>query len=150
MDKRIEVMATKLENTNPEPSPIDIGMYFMDQYAATQKRRDIFEIKHDLLEYYFLLGLASQGRTSEITETYIRAEKDFNKAFVDFLNEIKPRLLKMNKVSEKVAQMRITDIKSGESVGEWQNRKVKPHKTFMDEFEYFKNFDIETKLKSIL
>lgn len=158
-----EIETSYKENT-------DIGMYFMDMYNAAGKRKNI-TYQHELETFYFLVGLASQGRIDEIEEIYEEeiemvsenlvnyVFKGTNKEVIDegglenkwllFLKEIKPKLLKMSKIAEKVDNMSMEDIKDGESIGEWQSRKLKKYRTFMNEFEYFKNYDIENTLKHI-
>lgn len=143
----------------------------MDMYNVVKKRGNN-AYQHELEVFYWLVGLASQGRTEEIEDIY-KEEADMlaetlasyvfegtNEDVIDkggienrwilFLKEIKPKLMKMSEIAEKVDKMNMEDIRVGESIGEWQSRKLKGCKTFMNEFEYFKNYDIETTLKKIL
>lgn len=167
-----ELRATKnkIERTQYSRN-FDVGIYFMDLEQYTSKRYDII-YKHELETYYLILGLACQGRIEEIEDVYrdevenvaeLLADYIFNDnderniskrggledKYLKFLKEIKPRVMKMAKIAEKVDNMEMNDLKDGESIGAWQSRKLKGYKTFMNEFEYFKKYDVEKFLKSI-
>jgi len=56
----------------------------------------------------------------------------------------------MSKVSKRIEQAPIgSDMKKGESIGEYESRKLMKSKAFMNEFYFFKNLDLQAALKSI-
>ncbi|MDB0603314.1 hypothetical protein PL373_19710 [Tenacibaculum maritimum] len=96
-------------------------------------------------EYYFLLGCASeQGRIEDINNYYSQLiSTDFEEDYITFLNIEKKRIYKMAKIAEKIENADITDLKVGESIGEYTNRKLLKRKLFMkavyeDEYDYFR------------
>ena len=55
----------------------------------------------------------------------------------------------MAKIAKEVDDKPIGyDLKNGESIGEYFDRKVSKRPAFMKEFEFFKNFNIEEFLNS--
>lgn len=124
-----------------------IGMYFMDLAYNLKISKDYSETNSLLQEYYWALGCASQGRVEEVKQII----KDSSEtSLADFFKIYKPQIMKMAKIAKEVDDKPIGyDLKNGESIGEYFDRKVSKRPAFMAEFEFFKNFDIQSFLKSI-
>ena len=138
------LFSSKKSVINQEDKIQDVGLYFMDLEKQVEKS----EHSDTIQQFYYLTGCASQGRLDEIKEIY----KDANKEdlFYELANEMKPKIMKMAKIAKEVDNTGIgNDMKNGESIGEYQRRKLMKRKAFMDEFNYFKNLDLNEYLKRI-
>ena len=133
-NNQISYQETEIKNKEP------IGMYFMNLHSELQKKYRETENFYFLDEYYYLLGCASQGRLDEVKEIIANTEDELLKTFLD---SFEPQILKMAKISKEVDDKPIgNDMKNGESIGEYFDRKISKRPTFMKEYEFFKNFDI--------
>lgn len=138
------LFSSKKSVINQEDKIQDVGLYFMDLEKQVEKS----EHSDTIQQFYYLTGCASQGRLDEIKEIY----KDANKEdlFYELATEMKPKIMKMAKIAKEVDNTGIgNDMKNGESIGEYQSRKLMKRKAFMDEFNYFKNLDLNEYLKRI-
>lgn len=123
----------------------DVGMYFMD----LEKNVQTSEHSNTIKQFYYLLGCASQGRIDEINQIYKEAKQD-DEVFFELAKKMKPQIMKMAKIAKQVDDTNISnDMKNGESIGEYQSRKLMKRKAFMDEFNYFKKLDLNEYLKTI-
>lgn len=122
----------------------DVGMYFMDLEKQVNKSEysDIIQL------FYYLLGCASQGRIGEVNHIYKDAKEE-NDLFYKLIENLKPQIMKMTKIAKQVEDSSMEDMKTGESIGEYQSRKLMKRKAFMVEFNYFKNLDLNNYLKTI-
>ncbi|MGB0884716.1 MAG: hypothetical protein ACPGTG_08355, partial [Flavobacteriales bacterium] len=105
------------------------------------KRYGENENKDYILDFYWLLGCASQGRIDEVNEILNEAqnEDDF---FYDKVQSFKTQILRMTKISQKIDNSDMNDLKNGESIGEYQSRKLLKSKRFMKEFDFFNNLEV--------
>lgn len=140
-NKSIEIKAPLVKGT-------DIGMYFMELHDRIKKQRDYeSEFQETIVEFYYLLGCASQGRTDEIKEIY-KDSKNENQDLYKLITSFKPQIDKMSKVSKRIADADIGyDMKDGESIGEYESRKLMKSKVFMEEFTFFKNLNLQHYFK---
>lgn len=137
----------KINIENNSNNNIAIGMYFMDIFDQLKKSRDYSETNRLLQDYYWILGCASQGRTDEVKQLIKESKETPLSHFFDIY---KPQIMKMSKIAKEVDDKPIGyDLKNGESIGEYFDRKVSKRPAFMKEFEFFKSFDIESFLTSI-
>lgn len=124
----------------------DYGLFFMDLYEELKKRETIDSIRKDnYLDFFWLVGLATQGRIDEINEI-IEETKIKNPNFHKIANNYKHQLIKMAKVSKRAEESDIgDDIKIGETIGEYISRKkLLKSKVYMTEFNFFKNLDYDS------
>lgn len=119
-------------------------MFFMD-LSEDVKNSDLEDIDAYLLsDYYFMLGCACQGRIKEVQDCYEELIlNQSNKKFIEHIALIKPSLMKMGKIAKRIDDSDMEDLKIGESVGEYFNRKVLNSKVFMREYHYLKSFDYD-------
>ena len=67
----------------------------------------------------------------------------------NFFTTYKSQLMKMAKIAEQVENSDIgLDLKDDETIGQYTSRKLSKRKTFMSEFEFFKNLDLHIKLST--
>ncbi len=144
------VMFSKSQKKNTQSNSANnknvasIGMYFME--LRTELRKKNVEIENGFLlqEYYYILGCASQGRLDEMKERILDSDAVLGTFFATYNKQ----LMKMAKIAKEVDEIPIGyDLKNGESIGEYFDRKISKRPAFMKEFEFFKNFDIQQYLK---
>ncbi|MBE7686590.1 hypothetical protein F7647_11065 [Tenacibaculum piscium] len=129
LENNEEIIEKQTTSYNKE----DIGMFFMELSQSSINKGSLKK------EYYFLLGCASQGRIEDINNYYSQLiSTDFEEDYITFLNIEKKRIYKMAKIAEKIENADITDLKVGESIGEYTNRKLLKRKLFMNEYDYFR------------
>ena len=146
-------MAKKRKTTNKiipkksiESPVLDVGMYFMNLHQALEK--DISEIPNKilLLDYYWTLGCASQGRITEV-KSMIKESKNTPLELV--FNLYSPQILKMARIAKEVDDKPIGyDLKNGESIGEYFDRKVSKRPAYMSEFNFFKTLNVSELINS--
>lgn len=131
----------------PKETPVtDVGMYFMNLHQTLEKNRSEIPNKKVLLDYYWTLGCASQGRVNEVKAMFKECK---NTPLEKVFNQYSPQILKMAKIGKEVDDKPIGhDLKNGESVGEYFDRKVSKRPAYMTEFNFFKNLDIILLLQS--
>lgn len=127
---------------NPNKS-IDVSLYFFDLHDLIAKKNIKNSIDNNLMDYYFVLGLATQGRIDEMNELIEKFKDNEQERLYSFFLKNMPKLMKMAKIAEKVENSDIgSDLKDNETIGQYYSRKLLKRKTFMNEFEFFKNFEI--------
>jgi hypothetical protein len=119
-------------------------MYFMDLEKQVVKS----EYSDTIEQFYYLLGCACQGRNGEVNQIFKDAKQE-NNLFHKLIDKLKPQIIKMTKIAKQVEDSSMKDMKTGESIGEYQSRKLMKRKAFMEEFNYFKNLDLNNYLKTI-
>ncbi len=125
---------------------ISIGGYFFEKSEFIRKNRSNIPNSQLLMDYYWILGCATQGRVDETKKGIKEAN---NTPLQTFFDSYKPQVMKMAKIAKEVDDKPIGyDLKNGESIGEYFDRKVSKRPAFMKEFEFFKNFNIEEFLNS--
>ena len=138
------IFSSKKSVNNKEDKIYDVGLYFMD----LEKQIEESEYSDTMRQFYYLAGCASQGRVDELKEIYKEADRE--DLFYKLATEMKPKIMKMAKIAKEVDDAAIgNDMKNGESIGEYQSRKLLNRKAFMAEFNYFKNLDLNEYLKTI-
>lgn len=142
------VLFSGKKKTDSNSEHEDLGMYFMDIYQDLKKNKENSnEFTDSIAEFYCLLGCASQVRIDEIKEMQ-RDSKDEDPILYGLIQDFKPQIDKMAKVSKRIEDAPIGyDMKDGESIGEYESKKLKKSKVFMTEFTFFKNLDLQNYLK---
>lgn len=137
------LLSSNNKSSKKEGQIKDVGMYFMEVHEGYRKNNNVQSVYNESIEdFYFVLGCASQGRLDDIKEIYKNAKQE-NQLLFNLITDFKPQIDKMTKVSKRVSDAKIGyDMKDGESIGEYESRKLKRSKVFMTEFNYFKNLDL--------
>ncbi len=140
---------SKYEKTSNEISSIEnIGMYNMELY---QKHKKLFEDYDRYASIYNkLIGLACQGRIEEIKEIFTEEliEDEFESEFIQLMKDNKKKLLSMGKMALKVED-NLEGMKTGESIGEYTDRKLLKKKAFMTHYDFFNSFDLKAFYNTI-
>ena len=126
-----------------------IGMYNMTK-SEFYKKNHFYELS----DYHFLLGVCFQGRynefkhhKNEIENKQTLFNKPISKKTFDLFNNHKIDLEKACLIAKKYDEMKITDIRVKETVGEYFDRKISKNKTYMKIFVKINKFDYEKYYK---
>ena len=124
-------------------------MYFFDLHDLIKQKNENTSLDYDLMDCYFVLGLATQGRIEEIKDSINDFKENEQDNLYNFFTTYKSQLMKMAKIAEQVENSDIgLDLKDDETIGQYTSRKLSKRKTFMSEFEFFKNLDLHIKLST--
>ncbi|MGY8911238.1 MAG: hypothetical protein ACKVIG_15470 [Flavobacteriales bacterium] len=118
----------------------DIGLYFMELHDNFKKYGES-ENRDYILEFYWVLGCASQGRSDEVSEI-LKDAKNNDQSFYEKIQPFETQILRMTKISQKIDESDMNDLKNGESIGEYQSRKLLKSKIFMKDFDFFNRLEI--------
>jgi hypothetical protein len=143
----VVLLANKRKTTNKsipkksiESPVLDVGMYFMNLHQALEKDRSEIPNKILLLDYYWTLGCASQGRIIEV-KSMIKESKNTPLELV--FNQYSPQILKMARIAKEV-----DDKPIGYDIGEYFDRKVSKRPAYMSEFNFFKTLNVSELINS--
>lgn len=142
----------KQNNTSTNKKQKDInkesmGMFFFDVSSILMKDLKIsYQDRQTAEYYYFMLGVACQGRTDEIENNYSEFLKH-KPEFKYHLEELKPHLYKISSIAKEINSQRLK-CEIGESVGEFLDRKYSENEVYCKEFSklkslYIKDFNFE-------
>jgi len=147
-----EIINSEPSKPNPKFEKQEIGMYNMNLSDYYKKNYKLENIDTNLLtDYHFFLGVCFQGRYDEFKEVFKGIEKE-NSLYNSHLKsehkeyilnqkeDLKKACLIAKKQDEKGIGM---DMKVGESVGEYFDRKIQKSKVFMRIFNDINNNNFE-------
>ncbi len=103
---------------------MNVQMFFMDLSERAKRDKALsLEERKQAEQYYFMIGLACQGRAREVNSYYAMLKKDM-KEDQEHLKEIKPLLTDIAKIAKKVLSQKVRNMAVGESVGDYEDRKL--------------------------
>lgn len=127
---------------------IPIGMYNMDLHIKYKKLYSETGDPYYLYVSIFneVLAYASQGRTSDISYVYKEdlTTLHYHEDFITFMEELKPDLLAMSKIGNRVANTHISssDIDCA-SIGDFEDKLLRKSKAFMERFNRLNSIDLK-------
>ncbi len=123
-----------------------IGMYHMEKYEAVQRDHSVSD---NIRAFHWLMGIVCQGRAEEfhdiqqqiLDESCVYKDKvDDN--FVTWFKANSPILIKALMIAKKYEDAEIGyDIKVGETLGQYFDKKISKNKTFMKIYNMYLNPD---------
>jgi hypothetical protein len=140
-----------------KPNKNSPGMYFMELYEAAERQRksSIETINNPYYEHigdwFLTLAYACQGRILDVNDSfdyYKDVDCKLNKDYVNFMKAEKKQIYAMARIAQRIEDGPIGfDLKDGESIGEYTDRKLLKNKPFMEKYLYYVNFDFEKHYK---
>lgn len=124
----------------------EIGMYNMNLHGYYKKQLSATrnQLYKYLSAYNEIVALACQGRIEEIEDIYsneLNAET-YHGSFNQLMKQKKKQIMSMAKTAKKVDESKMTDLRNGESVGEYFDRKILKRSSFMELYNEMNDFDM--------
>jgi hypothetical protein len=127
----------------------EFGMYNMNLHEYYYKNRHNNERNFLLHIFNYAIALAFQAREREFDYLFEDSIKQTNnKKFIEFMDSIKPELKKIIKISNKIDNSDANDMRVGESIGEYFDRKIKRNKKAMEIYNILNSKETEIKVSS--
>lgn len=151
--KKSNVITTKANIPTDRRNSKSPGMCFMEMYEMADKERRLntetisSPYYEHLLNWYWTIALACQGRITELDDIYedIKSKEcELHEQYKSLLKAEKKQLYAMARIAQRIEDSNMSDMKTGESIGEYTDRKLLKSKTFMEKYQYYLNFDFKS------
>lgn len=110
---------------------MSVQMFFMDLSERARRDKTVsLEERKQAEQYYLMIGLACQGRGREANNYYAIVKKEL-KDDQEHLKKLKPLLTDIAKIAKKVLGQKVKNMEVGESVGEYEDRKLSENLDYM-------------------
>lgn len=120
-----------------------VGMFFMDIVKSFMRDLTIPYSEREIANHYYsMLGVACQGRINEI-DYYYNTLVENKSEIIPHLEELKPILYSLAQISKEILSVKISGLGNIESVGEYEDRKCRENKLFMDNYNILKKLYIK-------